>query len=311
MTETKYPNFVRERFQQLVQKTQTPMAAIEQQYDQIFEGSRQRAQSQFPSATAEELASFMHKFSVGKIWKELIMNPPQTDVELIYCGLEGLRKGKTSGKFFTNMFAMIQDKGIPTLMRMTARGSMSEVYRHLSLPHPGGMTRYKVNLGRFENQKDLIIDKRSEFKNPTSIAINYKTFNETLNIPEVAIDQINNYPSKKNVDGWVVQTDWRCIVGFISGDPRIWERKNVKGTYGGVCNIVDMTVDEEPTVDSSGNIIRPGMTAWTAPELLIYEDGSYCAFYGTISIDDKGKPTMNCFLIIPIIPIMPVPETEE
>jgi len=295
MSTNQYPDFVRQRFVQLEQRTGMKVPEIQREYDQVFQQSATTAQQQFPSASSEELIKLRQRYAIGKIWTDLITRPPQEDLQVIYCGHDGLRHTKGRLKPYSNIYVMVSEGGHAKLTRMVARGAMGEIYRSLNL-----FTRYDVNLGRFAKGGDLVVDTRSEFVNPVAVDLPIRKFNEVLGVPVVTVTDAPKYPSKKLASGWQDPTDWRCIIGFISGEPRTWTDKTNKTTVRGVCNIVDETVDEQPTVDTQGNIVSPGLTAWSAPEHLIEDDGSYCAFYGTLGNDDKGKSSMNTFLIRPI-----------
>jgi len=297
MSQEQYPEFVRQRFEQLNQRIKMPIEQIQREYDEVFEKSELSASQQFPSASADELLALRRRYAIGKVWTDLITRPPQENMQIIYTGgHDGLRHTRGSMKPYSNIYVIVTDEHKnPILTRMVARGSISEIYQSLN-PN----TRYDANLGRFGKGGDLIVDSRTEFMAPTAIDLPVKRFNELLKIPVVTVADAPKYPSKKvGNSSWADATDWRCIIGFVSGDPRTWTDKTDKKTIRGVCNIVDETVNEQPSVDQQGNIISPGLPAWTAPEHLIVDDGSYCAFYGTLTTD-KGKSSMNCFLIRPI-----------
>jgi len=295
-----YPDFVRQRFEQLHTKTGIPIIEIQAEFDKIFESSEGQAKVQFPSATPEQRIVFRQRYAVGKVWTDLVTRPPQEEMQVVYCGHGGLRYARGSLKPYCNMFVITQTpKGQLEINRVVARGALADIYRNLNF-----FTSYRVKLGRFANGGDLIVDTRSEFHADRIVNLPVEQFNSALNIPVVTVKGAVNNPSKQQ-GGWPIATDWRCIKGYVGGDPRTWMDKKDKKTPKGVCNIVDETVDEQPTVDDQGNIISPGLTAWTPPEHLIVNDGDYCAFYGTIGVstDNKtGKKTaaMNCYLIRPI-----------
>jgi len=294
-----YPDFVRQRFEQLRAKTTIPIVEIQAEYDKIFESSEGQAQVQFPSATPDQRIIFRQRYAVGKVWTDLVTRPPQEEMEIIYCGHGGLRYTRGTLKAYCNMFAITIDAKKPTLSRIVARGSYADLFRNLNF-----LTRYKVKLGRFASGGDLIVDSRSEFVVDQIMNIPVEAFNKTLGIPKVTVKGAVQNPSKQQ-GGWPIATDWRCILGYVGGDPRTWIDKKDKKSAKGVCNIVDETVEEQPTVDDQGNIISPGLTAWTPPEHLIVNDGDYCAFYGTIGVSTDNKTgeksaAMNCYLIRPI-----------
>lgn len=303
MSQTEYPDFVRKRFAQLNQRKGIPIGEIEQGYIKIFHESEMTAKAQFPNATPEQLLIFRQRHAIGAVWNEMIQRTTQEEVEIIYVGHGGMQIGRGSKKAYSNMFVIVQEGNplIPTLTRMTSRGAMADIYQTLNL-----FTRYKSNLGRYQKGGDLIVDNRTVFRNATSLDfLDVPTFNKTLNIPEITVAEAVSRPSKKDAKGWTISTDWRCIIGFVSGDPRTFQDKRNPKITRGVCNIADVTVEEEPVVDASGNVVRPGLVAWLAPEFTIYDDGSYCAFYGTISVDTdkstgKKKASMNSYLVRPI-----------
>jgi len=300
MSTKQYPDFVRQRFEQLRAKTSMAIVEIQTEYDKIFESSEAQAQVQFPSATPEQRIVFRQRYAVGKVWTDLVTRPPQEEFEVIYCGHDGLRYARGSLKPYSNMFVITMDtKRQAALSRIVARGALADIFRNLNF-----LTRYRVNLGKFQGGGDLIVDTRTEFIVDQMVNLPVDAFNRALNIPVVTVKGSVQKPSKKQ-GNWPIATDWRCILGYVGGEPRTWVDKSDKKTHRGVCNIVDETVEEQPTVDDQGNIISPGITAWTAPEHLIVNDGDYCAFYGTIGVDTDNKTgaqkaSMNCYLIRPI-----------
>ena len=177
-----YPEFVKERFKQLIQRTQITIAQLETEYQAVFAKTEAVAERQFPSATPEQRLVFRHKMSVGKIWNDNINRPPIEEVSIIFLGHDGQRITKGTKRPYNNMYVIVAENGKRVIRRMTARGSLAEIYQTLS-----PLTRYTVELGRFKKGGDLIVDNRSEFKDPTEINLPYKRLNEAVGIPEVTV----------------------------------------------------------------------------------------------------------------------------
>lgn len=291
-----YPDMVKQRFKQLIQKTGLSLAELKAEYDVIFAKTGQIAERQFPKASPEQRLSFRHKMSVGKLWNENVNRAPIEEVVIIFLGHDGHRVTKGTKRPFNNMYVIVSENKKRVLRRMTARGSLAETFMTLT-----PLTKYTVELGRFAKGGDLIVDNRSIFKNPVEVDLPYKRLNKILGIPEVTVKAAMKNLSKKE-GNFTDSTDWKCVVGYVSGDPFTFTNKKT-GLLGGGINIADDTVTEEPTVDTRGNIVRAGLSGWAAPEHLAADDGDLCAFYGTITEDNrvKGKPVMNILLIIPIM----------
>lgn len=302
MSVDKYPSFVRQYMNQLKQRGLT-MDEIIAAYEKVFETSAlgKAAQEQFPSASTEEILQLRQRFAIGKVWRDYINLAPLEEVEIIYVGHDGLNRSTGSGKKYCNMYVIVQKSQSALLTRMNARGKYAELFRALN-----PFTKYRATLGRYQTGDSLLIDHRTKFNDPEPVVISIDQFNKILNIPTVSVAEAVKYPSKTQTDGYMVDTDWRCIMGYFSGEPRTFQPKGKKGIRRGVCNITDLSVKEGPTIDQQGRPRSPGMTAWIAQEHLIWDEDSFLAFYGPIKVT-KDKETkistasMNCYCVRPII----------
>lgn len=301
MSQISLPDFVDRQLRQLTQRTGISIEDLTKQYLDEFARSEEMARQQFTNASPDQILIHRQRFAILKTWKLNVNRLPQHEVKFIYTGHGGMRQSRR-GKLYSNMFIMVQQPGnIFKLARMVARSKLADTYQKLNL-----LTFYNANLGKHPKGDDYIVDQLTEFNKPQAINIPITEFNSRLGIPVVKVADAINNPSKKRSDGYVIETDWRCIIGTFSGEPRTFADKNNPEILRGVCNILDETVDEEPTIDQAGNIIYPGLTSWTAPEHLIYDEDSYCAFYGTISVTvdketNKKSVAFNCYLIRPLL----------
>lgn len=69
------PDFVQQRLTEIQHKTVTPEEELVCIYTEIFNTAREKSKSLFPTATEEQIILFCHKYSVGKLWTDIIKRP--------------------------------------------------------------------------------------------------------------------------------------------------------------------------------------------------------------------------------------------
>ena len=300
MSQVKYPQSVLDQLRQIQRKCGASFEEVQDAFYYEFEDSKQKAQAQYRAMTPERMLEIRYTYAVGRVASEFVTKKEAVKSEIIYLGHGGLRKNKKGGDY-SNMFGMFQDEkeGIK-LIQMFGKGEGAKSYQGLNL-----FDRYVVTAVRHRGG-NLTIDDDSIFVNntpPDKTVMAYTTLNDLLKIREIKINEVDKNLSVKS-RGWVVKTDWRCIIGTANRDPNEFERKK-EGTPGCVLSIRDETVGvEEVYVDQFGNPVFPGFTVFGAPEVLIYGKDSICAYYGTIDSytkDDETNTNMSAYLVIPIV----------
>lgn len=297
-----YPDFVEAKISQLVSRWGNSREAVLKEYHREFDASA-RSLAQFKSPTPEGILLIRQQYAIGKVFQMLVQRPPSAEYTFIYLGHGGKRIAKGSKKPYINAFIAIKEGGSLVIRRMIGNGKFADL--------PLGMiplTAYTASLGRFGGAGDLILDDRTVIRTIEATGLDVYALCSELKIPIVTIAEAMNNPSKKASDGYVVPTDWRCIMGYISGPPGVWKVKDTPegiDLSSGRVTITDSTIEETATVDGQGRTLFPGIVGWTAPEFCIFEESSYCAFFGTIDkIKDSNtqldKLQMNVGLIIPI-----------
>ena len=92
------PDFVRQRIDQLRSRTGASKEELMKMYIEIFTDSKEIAEEQFPTATAEELLSLRQRYSVGKLWIDIINYPGRVmtkeSLEAVKINREKLQKYK-------------------------------------------------------------------------------------------------------------------------------------------------------------------------------------------------------------------------
>lgn len=294
------PPDVRSTIEQLRQTTGMTYEQIYAQFSkELASASIQDFRDQFPNAADTELLALQMKFASGKVWRDNINLPGLVTLKLVCIGHNGLQASR-SGGVYSNTYFVAKERGASKIIRMNAKGKKhAEVYKALN-----PLTAYDATVGRFPGGDSLLFDSRARFSNPIPIQSSIKQLNDLLGIRTIKVDEAVKFSSRTTSDGWVIDTDWRCIIGYFSGEPRFFTSKRNPNVKRGVCTITDESVKESPRIDQSGNLVSPGLTAWTAPEHLIYDQDSFLAFFGPIQTrkNDEGETSvsMSCYSIRPI-----------
>jgi len=298
-----YPDFVESKISQLVSRWGMPRDAVLKEYHREFDASGTQSLRNFPGATPETILQIRQQFAIGRVYQMLVQRPPAKDYRILYLGHHGKRCAKGKSRPYINAFVALRENDKMVIRRMTGNGKFADM--------PLDMTPlmvYSTTLGRYGETGDLIIDDRTVFRAEQPINQNYLDVARTLSVPIITVAEAYTNPSARGKDNFVIPTDWRCIVGYVSGPPNVFKYKGLPEgieLMGGRMTITDPTVEGQPYVDNQGRTVYPGILGWVPPEFCIYEDGSYCAFFGPI---DKGKDaetqqdtvSMNIALVLSI-----------
>jgi len=239
-----------------------------------------------------------HGYTAQVIYTRYVSRPPVKPHNIIPFGFDAVRKAKSSGNLQSALYIAELTKNGISKKRIVLRGHSATLYRGISL-----WSGYKdVKLGSFGNSQDLIADNRAIFQNPIPTKIKPHELIEKLGIKRVTISQAPDYPTIVDNKGYMDRLDLRIMRGIIVAPPTIFERKDGSKIKGANYKISDLTVNPSATqLSDRGAIIRPSMTVWIAPELVMYEQDSECDFIGTIGTNKKtGEATMNAISILPV-----------
>jgi hypothetical protein len=299
-----YPDFVEAMFSQLVSKWGISREVVIKEYQREFEVSGTFATKQFPSSTPEKLLEMRQRYAIGKAFQMLIQRPPTADYTFLFLGHQGKKMSKGGKSPYINAYVGVNEGGKMVIKRMVGNGKFADVPLGL-VP----LSIYTASLGRFSEGGDFVLDDRANVRPVQPSNLDYTSLCEQLSIPIVTIAEAYQNPSKTiAATGYVVDTDWRCIVGYVSGSPITWKPKDLPdGTdiLSGRIKITDMTVQEKPTQDNQGRIIMPGITGWVAPENTVFDDGTYCAFLGPVTKKKDATTNLDTLsmaisLVVPI-----------
>jgi len=283
---SRLPDFVEKRIGEIVRKTGLNRQALIREYQDILRDPWVQEAPHF--VTDED----RQRYAVGVLWSRYVARPPVREYDLIPVGFSSKRTSR-SGVERSIIFAIVREPTGHKLRPIVCRGEQADLYKRVNLFY-----LYRgVKLGRFRGG-DLIADTRTVLRDP--VALNHKPSDimARLKFKRLKVSEAVNFPSRVGSDGYVVRTDWRVVRGFIA---RAYRGQRDDGSEFAVYTVVDTSVElEEAKVGPDGNLIRPGLTAWVPPELMVYSEESECDFYGTINIRQDGTPEMQCYCIIPV-----------
>lgn len=287
MHETNYPEFVTTKIREISRRTELSEAEIVQEYEELF---RDPFIHEDPQFTNDEER---HRYAVAVLWTRYTTRPPVKPHETIPIGFSGLRLTRRGRTPMSNLFALVRYGGETKLKRIVLRNESASIYKKINL-----FCKYVVKLGEFSKGNDLIADNRSKFVDPVALKLTPAKVLERLNAKKVTIKDAKKFPSRVDSAGYVDSLDWRTVRGIIA---RSQQGERDDGTTYGVYTLSDSTVDTEPRVAPDGRVLRPGLTVWVAPELMLYENESEVDAVGTIQINKKTEePSMNAYLIVPV-----------
>jgi hypothetical protein len=298
-----YPDFVEGPISQLVSRTGYSREAVLKEYHKEFDATASRSLTQFPNSTPEGILRLRQQQAIGKIYQEMLQRLPLQEYTLVYLGHGGKKVSQGQKKPVINAFVIVQENGAPVIKRMIGQGKYADLPLTL-IP----LTAYTCGLGRYSGGSgDLVMDDRTNFRPTQPTGWDVFTICSNLNIPIITVAEAKTNPSRKSSDGYIIPTDWRCIIGNVSGPPYSGKAKDApEGINFGTVTITDPTVFEQTMMDSRGRTVFPGIKCWCASEFaMMVEENAYCAFFGTVynkkdATTQIEKPEMQINLIIPM-----------
>lgn len=283
----KIPDFAKNKIQDIRQRTGIALEEIMRDYKEVFNDpvTDARIDTSGPHTVEDK-----HKYTCMALWNSYIARPPAEGYTVVPIGHTSMRKAKSSGNVYSTIYALI--KGDDGIQRIVCNGSrVAEQYKQVSL-----FQQYEVKLGQFKGG-DYSADDRTKWTNPKRF-MNPEKIMSRLEIPKHTVHELRNYPSQQRSDGYTDRTDWRCVEGFVARK-QTFQRKD--GTKGGVYTISDESCwDDEPQVNSQGDVIPPGLTCWTPPSLMVYEMNDVIRLYGSVNLQDNNEAQMNAYSIVPV-----------
>lgn len=181
-------------------------------------------------------------------------------------------------------FILAADK---TMHRLMFRG---DSFVKLPTTIKAGAYFEKGTLGKFRSGSDYFATTATPLE-PTK-QYDIAEILSKMNIPQVTCVSSLRNPSKlQEGSTYTDSSDWRMIEGFVN---RISTgvRDKDKVPFG-VIDITDSTSLESMEILEDGSTKQAKITGFIDVNLLDFDMGSYCKFYGPIAVDDKSKVTMT------------------
>jgi hypothetical protein len=288
------PKFVEDKISQIQQRMESTREEVLTEYKEIFNDPSVSNDTQFSSIESRQ------RYAIAVLWARYVSRPPVKKYDVIPCGFDSLRKTRTN-KLMSALYVVVRDEINQSVLRrisLLGASKVATLYRNVNILSENGAYRYTTKLGSFGKGDDFIADNRTKFNSPKKINLTPEKFREMLNIPLLKIAELVEHPSRKRSDGYVINTDWRCVKGIIADEMK-GTRKDSDLEWG-IYRITDETTPAEPYVTSDGRTISPALTCWTPPELMVFEPESQCEFYGSVTVDKDSIPSMNVNLIVPV-----------
>jgi len=210
---------------------------------------------------------------------------PVKPYDIIPVGV-GPKRVSQAGKYYSDLFVIINNR----LRRIQVKSTAIPILDQITFDQ-----KYKdILLSAFSKDpaSDLSADDRAVLNRPEFVA-NFD-LEKVVEIPQVKIRDIALSPSLTTSDGWTVRTDWKVVEAMIASHMKGGSEE--KG-YWGFYRISDGS--GPISVGTKGQLLE-SITVWVAPRLMKYGAESICRFYGTISLDNDGVPSMNAYRIKPV-----------
>jgi hypothetical protein len=225
--------------------------------------------------------------SIRMVVNDWAMRPNLTPTPMIPIGYSGIWISKGSKTY--EVYALILNSETPT--KPTRINIASETGK---LPKITLFSKYNdVEVGKYP-KGGYHGDDRTVFEKPEMIAATPDQIIDKMGLPKFTLDKAQNYLSKtETYEGrsYVVKEDWRILDAMVNKS-FIGKSKDGDRQYG------VYTVTDETIPIGSG---YEGFTIWAAPELTIYKKSDYCRFLGTVSLNEQGVPTMQCYCVLPLL----------
>jgi len=279
------PQVAQEKLKLISQTYQKDITSLVKEYDDEFNSKWIQSDEQFK--TDED----RHAYVSLILWTRYSSRQQVEDVDVIPVGYFRPRPTKTGSKM-SSLFVIAKRSNNFEKARISLLGEMAEIVNSISLG-----VLYTVKLGTFTSG-DLSADDRTKFENPKRIDISLGQIIQKYS-KRVTIATARDYPTLIGSDGYPNNLDWRVINGVVID---LRKGTSEKGNEWAFYRIADDSVGTKETTDpKTGEIIRPGMTLWADPKMLIYERESQCDFCTTITLDKETKePSGNIISIAPI-----------
>jgi len=280
------PDFVSKRVDTIHQRTGIDREEIIRDYWEIFKDPFISDDPQF--STDEE----RHNYAKAVLWTHYVSRPPTKEFDVIPVGFSPVKVARKTGQPYSNVFAFVKGKAGAKFKRIVLQGENAGKVREIT-----PKCKYTVKLGEFAQGGDLIGDNRARFEDPVLLKMTDEQVLQRIGAKRVDFQNVAKFLSQKGSDGYVVATDWRVIRGIII---RSNQGKRDDGSEWGVYTIADDTVEDEPRVSATGQVIRPGFSCWIAPHLMGYTDDSEVDIAGTTRKNRAGVTVMDAYWISPI-----------
>ena len=240
------------------------------------------------------------EMALGILLSHVLDSTPAFDFNVIPVGISNVRD--TSKGLMRRLYCIIVEENT---LRLESVGIFEDFFSKLR--DIQFFNLYRVKLGKLSDGSLIFVNKtRFNSCEPVLEQFNRNAVYELLSrVGVVRVPKIPDapkYPSKmrKTSDGREVidDTDWRVIKGDVL---RTWKLKNNPNTVG--CSIYDMHTPLEDRVLPDGRVISPGMTVWLPADKFVDDlrPGVIADFYGTITVNEHGIASMNCFLVVPAV----------
>jgi len=247
---------------------------------------REEYENIYKSDFIQSIDESVRELQALKILRTRIVAGRQTKkYTIIPIGYSMLTRSGTS-----TMYAFV--KGQKGIKRIVCRDHHAEIWEKVE-----PWMVYEARLASFYD--DLATDEHTNFK-----VLGHSNIDPETALKDIKTTTIADAPANKSMvgsDGYVIDTDWRCVRGIIG------RRMILKDGRLGLYTIADETTDPEPDVLPDGTVVYPGMTVWINPALMKYDVDSECKFYGDIRVDENNIASMNAYCVIPLY----VREVEE
>ena len=226
-----------------------------------------------------------HRYAIMILWKDYVARPPADFKQIIIAGIGGDRL-TSSDKMQGEAMILIADVNKKYILRRLVMQESAIPARSQLVQYAG----YKVKLGEFAVGGDLVADDRADFSSPINTGLTFAKLMEIVGAKRVpTLLEAIKYGSKMKADGYPDTADWRIVRGVIASKPYIGLRKDKKTKFA-VINLIDTSLgNQEPELTEDGQIVRPGFTAWIAPELAKYAQDSLIELAGPINVSKESK----------------------
>jgi hypothetical protein len=285
------PEYVEKKLEEIAKKQEVKVEEIKKQYTIWFQDPFILEDPQF------ETDEDRHRYAIGSFWSTNMSRQKVVPKSFIPIGCSPIKKSKSTGLPYASLF-VIDEKG--KLRRISFNGNSCFKLKEISW-----WNMYRdVKLKEFKDSDEWGADDRAEFENPEPVEdFDPKQIIENLKIPKIPLPNVSVNPSNTDSSGYTIQTDWKCLHGYITFESSV---NYDDGEYGESGKYIISEPGSSPSISDDGVVNQSGLVVWTSPTIMNYPKMSECYFLGTTGkyVNQKTNETlynMNCFCIIPII----------